>query len=155
MKCKEAEISILLQDSGELTHVRSRKLASHLDECESCRSFNRMMLESKTACAAVIEPSAKLMQDVMRTARVCAPVKKRIAFHGLKPALAMAASFVVIVGVLFGNYAHDQRVGMELVVTDAQMLDPADQVVSIMYDGLSEDDLAFHFLMTYQGDNES
>lgn len=154
MKCKEAEISILLQDSGELTHVRSLKLASHLDECESCRSFNRMMVESKAICEAEVDPSAKLMQDVMRTVRICAPAKKRISLHGLKPALAMAASFIVIVGVLFGNYSHN-RVGMELVVTDAQMLDPADQVVSIMYDGLSEDDLAFHFLMTYQGDNES
>ena len=37
-------------------------------------------------------------------------------------------------------------------VTETQLLDSEDQVVSIMYDGLSEDDLAFNFLMTYRDD---
>jgi hypothetical protein len=39
---------------------------------------------------------------------------------------------------------------MVYTVTETQLLDPDDQVVSIMYDGLSEDDLAFNFLMTYR-----
>ena len=41
------------------------------------------------------------------------------------------------------------KVGMEVVVTEGQLLEPDDQFVNVMYSGLSEDDLAFNFLMTY------
>ncbi len=39
---------------------------------------------------------------------------------------------------------------MEFVVTETQLLSAEDQIVSVMYEGLSDDDLAFNFLMTYE-----
>jgi len=39
---------------------------------------------------------------------------------------------------------------MELEVTNTQMMESEDQIVDVMYSGLSEDDLAFNFFMTFE-----
>jgi predicted anti-sigma-YlaC factor YlaD len=151
MKCKHAEKSILLKDSGELTPHQTGALAEHLDECTSCRAFERGLLESKTAFSPADEPNLKSLQNVLREARRNAPDRKHVKIFGLKPVLAMASSLAILLGIFLSNVSPDE-VGLVFNVTETQLLDPDDQVVSVMYDGLSEDDLAFNFLMTYWDD---
>jgi hypothetical protein len=88
------------------------------------------------------------VQNVLREARLNVPEKKTFALFAWKPVLAMAASIAVVLGLLM--VPDGNKVGMELVVTETQLLNSEDQAVSVMYEGLSEDDLAFNFLMTYE-----
>lgn len=148
MKCNDAEKLILLQDSGELSGKRIAALDIHLGACESCRGFVQFLAESAKGVDIGEEPPVKIVQNVLRAARTSAPEKKHVSIFGLKPALSMAACLVILAGLLVGHFNRN-RVGLELFMTDAQLLEPEDQVVSVMYEGLSEDDLAFNFLMTY------
>lgn len=153
MKCLEAEKSILLQDSRELGDAKTRDLVQHLSGCEACRHFKNAVIESANSFSIQYEPPLKVVQDVMRTARINAPTKrKRMPILVLKPAFAMVAAVVIGLGLFFSNTKPAENRDMVLVVTDTQLLEPEDQVVSIIYDGLSEDDLAFNFLMTYEDD---
>jgi len=148
MKCQEAEKLLLLQDSGEMPPNQANALATHLHNCNACREFQHAMIESQGYFRTKAEPSAKALQDVLREARLNAPKKKSPTLSVWKPALAMAASIVVVFGILMAPGGN--KVGMELVVTETQLLEAEDQAVSVMYEGLSEDDLAFNFLMTYE-----
>ncbi len=149
MKCNEAEKLILLQDSGEITPKPTDALASHLRRCEKCRGFQHSIEASRLAIPAMEEPGIKVVQDVLREARRLAPEKKPARIFGLKPALAMAASVLIGLGIFFSAFGPG-KVGMELDMTETQLLESEDQIVSVMYSGLSEDDLAFNFLMTYE-----
>jgi len=149
MKCTEAEKSILLQDSGELGSAGMLQLEEHLAGCDACQAFKQVLTASSTTFRAAEEPSLKTVQDVLRMARVHAPVRTRHHLFGWKPAVAMAAVAVAALGLFLGHYGPD-RIGIDMMVTDTQLLEPEDQVVSVMYEGLSEDDLAFNFLMTYE-----
>lgn len=149
MKCKDAEKLILLQDSGELPGRQENALSGHLGKCGPCRKFQLALAESRTSVISQEEPSAAAVQNVLRAARTNAPDKRPAGIFGFKPALAMAASVVIGLGIFF-TAVNSNKVGMELVVTETQLLEYEDQMVSVMYDGLSEDDLAFNFLMTYE-----
>jgi hypothetical protein len=153
MRCSEAEKSILLQDSGELGAARSGKLEAHLSGCASCRGFRQDLLNTGSVFNAGREPSAKAVQDVLRTARITAPTQQHQPVFIWKPAMAVAATVVLALGLFIGIY-DPYKVGMEIDMTEAQLLQPEDQVVSIMYEGLSEDDLAFNFLMTFEEELE-
>ncbi len=150
MKCLEAEKSILLQDSGELGSSRIVELDEHLAGCDACRAFKQVLIASSSSFRAGEEPAVKTVQDVLRMARVHAPGRKHQHVFGLKPAMTLAAVAVAALGLFLGHYGPD-RIGIEMMVTDTQLLTPEDQVVSVMYEGLSEDDLAFNFLMTNEG----
>ena len=149
MNCQNAENWMLLQDSGELPAKRENELAAHLHDCDSCQRFQFALIESRAAFQAVEEPSLKAVQNVLREARLNAPEKKRAKLLVLKPAVAIAASLIIGLGLFFGAFGPDE-VGMEFVVTETQLLSAEDQIVSVMYEGLSDDDLAFNFLMTYE-----
>jgi len=149
MKCQEAEQLILLKDSGEMAKKQANPLAAHLHDCESCQQFQHTLIESKNSFQFAKEPPAEIMQNILREARVNAPEKKRLAILRLKPALAMAASLLIGLGIFFSAFGPD-KVGMELVMNETQLMEFDDQLVSVMYSGLSEDDLAFNFLMTYE-----
>ena len=151
MNCKNAEKSMLLRHSGELAARKFAALAAHLHDCASCRGFQHALAESERRCTLADEPKLKTLQNVLREARLAAPERKHAGIFGLKPVLVMAASLVIVLGVFLSNVTPD-KVGMVFTVTETQLLDPGDQVVSVMYDGLSEDDLAFNFLMTYRDD---
>ena len=151
MKCQKAEKTMLLQDSGELSSRKDGALASHMHGCASCREFQQALVDSKSIYSLADEPRLKTLQNVLREARLNAPDRKHLRLFGLKPVLAMAASFAIVLGFFLSNISPD-KVGMIYTVTETQLLDSDDQVVSIMYDGLSEDDLAFNFLMTYRDD---
>lgn len=153
MKCSDAEKLILLQDSGELAAKQAGRLSSHLHGCKPCQRFQHALIESQNVFQAQEEPGAKVMQDILREARVNAPTKKKAQIWVLKPAIAMAASLVIGLGIFFSAFGPD-KVGMELVVSETDLLDMSDQMVSVMYEGLSEDDLAFNFLMTYEGNGQ-
>ncbi|MBN2163451.1 MAG: hypothetical protein JXR25_01080 [Pontiellaceae bacterium] len=152
MKCKEAEISILLQDSGELGSAKAKALSEHLSECAPCREFKQVLVGAASVSLPEEEPPIRAIQDVMRMARIEAPERRKKIFFGWKPALASALSFVFIMGVM-STGLHTDKVGMQLMVTETQLMEPEDQVVTVMYEGLSEDDLAFHFLMSYDSDS--
>jgi hypothetical protein len=151
MKCNEAEKSILLNDSGELSQKYGSALTTHLDHCISCQSFRNMLIEAREISFASEEPSETVLNTIKREARRIAPETKREKTHYWKPALAMAASFMLLTGLFFSTGRPD-RVGLELVMSDTELLGTHDQIVSVMYDGLSDDDLAFNFLMTYNED---
>lgn len=152
MNCHDAEKWILLQDSGELPAKRANELAAHLHDCGPCREFQFALIESKPHFyAQEEEPSATAMQNVLREARKSAPEKKliRLPHFGLRPALGMAATLAVALGLFFGMHSPD-KVAMELVMTETQLMDSETRVASMVYDGFSDDDLAFNFLMTYE-----
>jgi len=153
MKCNEAEKYILLKDSGELSGKHASELDAHVDTCLSCRQFAQLLKESSQLIEYAEEPSLRSVQNVLRTVRTNAPVKKRHAIFGYKPLLAAAASMVLLLGLLAG-YINNHRIGLEMFLSDAQLMNAEDQVVSVMYEGLSEDDLAFNFLMTYDESQE-
>jgi anti-sigma factor RsiW len=149
MNCQHAEKWILLQDSGELSNKHNNALAAHLHDCAACQQFQFALIESQNCFQTLEEPSIKAVQNILREARVNTPSKKRAAIWALKPAIAVAASLVVALGFFFSSFGPD-KVGMELVVTETQLLNASDQISSVMYSGYSDDDLAFNFLMTYE-----
>ena len=149
MKCHDAEKWILLDDSGEMPAKNECALIAHLNDCDACRQFKHALTKSELVFHPVDEPSAQIMQHVLREARQNAPQKKRATIWLIKPAIAAAAAAVVGLGLFFATPPSDQ-VGLELMVTETQLLTPDDQIASVMYNGLSEDDLAFNFLMTYE-----
>ncbi|MDF7826838.1 hypothetical protein P4B35_22615 [Pontiellaceae bacterium B12227] len=149
MKCQDAQKWILLQDSGEMPAKHGNALAAHMHDCEPCREFQFALIESQQVFQTQEEPSATAVQNVLREARLNVPEKKRATIWVLKPALVAAAALVIGVGLFFSAFSPD-KVGMELVVNETQLLTAEDQVASVMYNGLSDDDLAFNFLMTYE-----
>lgn len=152
MKCNEAEKWILLDDSGELSDKHGDALAAHLRDCNDCRSFRQILTEARNpANLPAEEPSETILNNIKREARRLAPETKRAKILYWKPALAMAASVMILLGLVLSSVRPD-RVGLELVMSDTDLLGTHDQIVSVMYDGLSEDDLAFNFLMTYSED---
>ena len=149
MKCSEAEKLLLLQDSGELAGNRINALAAHLRKCAECLHFQQSIEKSRLAIPAMEEPGVKVVQNILREARRLAPEKKPARILGLKPVLAMAASIMIGLGIFFSAFGPG-KVGMELDMSETQLLGSEEQIVSVMYSGLSEDDLAFNFLMTYE-----
>jgi len=145
MKCTEAEKWILLEDS----YPHSDTLAAHLRRCESCRSFQHALTVVRDVAQATEEPPEAILNNIKREARRQAPEPKKALLIYWKPALATAASVMIALGLFFTTYNPD-HVGLELVMSDAELLDTQDQAISVMYAGLSEDDLAFNFLMTYE-----
>ncbi len=149
MKCIKAEKLILLQDSGETANKHRGALAAHLHDCDPCRRFQHAMVESQRAFLPLAEPSATVLNNIKREARRRIPENPSAQIYYWKPALAMAASVMIALGLFFTAFSPD-RVGLELVMTETELLNTQDQIVSVMYSGLSEDDLAFNFLMTYE-----
>ncbi|MDF7806083.1 hypothetical protein P4E94_01450 [Pontiellaceae bacterium B12219] len=149
MNCQNAQKQILLQDSGELPKKYTNRLAAHLHDCEPCRQFQFALLESQPFFQPLEEPSAQVVQNVLREARLNAPEKKALKIRILKPAMAAAASLMIGLGIFFSLNGSD-KVAMELVVGKTQLLTVDDQISSVIYSGLSDDDLAFNFLMTYE-----
>ena len=153
MKCQNAEKLILFQNSDKIPKRKAVELTAHLNNCPSCREFRQALISVQDEFKPQHEPSLRTVQNILREARVTAPEKKAPKIFGLKPALAMASSVCIGLGLFFTVFNPD-RVAMEMVVTEAQLMDAENQVVSVMYSGLSEDDLAFNFLMTYEGDGQ-
>ena len=149
MKCNKAEKWVLLKDSGELTTRHEGALVAHLHDCEACRRFQHALVAAQDGSQIVAEPSVALLNNIKRETRRLAPEPKQAKILYWKPAVAMAASVMIGLGIFFTTFRPD-TVGMELIVTEMQMLDTQDQIVGVMYSGLSEDDLAFNFLMTYE-----
>ena len=150
MKCGEAEKQILLKDSGEMAGKSADALLSHLRKCDECRRFQHALVESQEVFQTLEEPSATVLGNVKREARMLAPEPRPARIFRWKPALAMAASVLIGLGVFLTVFRPD-HVGLELTMSETDLLAPGDQVVSVMYSGLSDDDLAFNFLMTYEG----
>lgn len=149
MNCQNAEKYILLQDSDELPARYGNSLAAHLHDCEPCRKFQFSLVEAQQTFRPLEEPPVTSIQHVLREARLAAPEKKRARLWALKPAVSMAASLLIIFGISFRAFGPD-KIGMDLVFTETQLLDTNDQISSVIYSGLSDDDLAFNFLMTYE-----
>lgn len=153
MKCTDAEKQILLKDSGELPAPQAAELARHLATCNACSRFEQMLRCTKEAFSPMQEPAEHTLQAIFKDARQNAPQHTRRITFPWKPALAIAASLTLVLS-LFTTLRTPGQEGMELVISETDLLNSADQVLSVMYDGLSEDDLAFNFLMTYEGDTE-
>ena len=149
MKCNEAEKCIRLQDSGEISGKHGGALAAHLHGCEACRRFQHALAGSRSIVQASEEPSEAILNNIKREARRRVPEQKQATFIYWKPAVAMAASVMIALGMFLSVFRPD-HIGLELVMTETELLGSQDQIVSVMYGGLSDDDLAFNFLMTYE-----
>jgi hypothetical protein len=149
MKCNKAEKWILLQDSNEMAAKYAGALAAHLHDCKPCRRFQHALVEAQDVFHPGTEPSEFVLNNIKREARKRVPETNRARIIYWKPALAMAASVMIALGMFFSSTQSD-TVGLELVMTETELLDTSGQIVSVMYSGLSEDDLAFNFLMTYE-----
>ncbi len=147
MKCNEAEKLILLQDSGEMAKKKRSGLTTHLHDCKPCHRFQHTVMESQEAFKATDEPPIAVLNHVKREARWLAPEKGRkiLIFN---PAVALAAALLIGLGVFFSTLRYNQ-IGLELILTETELLDTSDQIVRVMYNGLTEDDLAFNFIMTF------
>jgi|GEM_PF-2676155 len=153
MKCTKAEQRLLLADSGELADRRERVLEQHVAGCEDCRHFQHALQEAKSHFPTVGAPSEKVVQNIQREARILAPAYQQTKVFYWKPAFALAATVFIGLGIFFAAVRPD-TVGLELMMADTDLLESDDQIVSVMYSGLSEDDLAFNFLMTYEGNGQ-
>ncbi|MBN2704746.1 MAG: zf-HC2 domain-containing protein [Pontiellaceae bacterium] len=158
MRCQKAEKLIILRDADELSFRKVAALEAHLSTCSSCREFAKLMTESTRGVNMSEEPSVRAVQNVLRAARQRAPAASRsVPLLMLKPALGFTAAIMIGLAVFsqYGGTNTETVVpaaasnGMVLVVNDTQFLEPADQVIDVMYSGLSNEDLAFNFLMTY------
>lgn len=149
MKCGEAEKWILLQDSSEISSGHNEALCTHLRECAACRQFQHTLTITPDLFQATAEPPEAILNTIKREARRLAPEQKTAPIFHWKPALAMAASVAILFGIFLSAFRPD-HIGLELVMIETELFDIQDQVVSTMYGGLSEDDLAFNFLMTYE-----
>ena len=155
MKCSEAKKRILMRDSGELKPSAGAGLVSHLRSCAECRRFEEALRVSREAFQPLEEPSAAVLAEIKREARRLAPQRRPVLVSLWKPALAMAASLLVVLGIHLGRAGTGKGEGQgEGGLTATQLLDPQDQVVEVMYAALSDDDLAFDFLMSYDGADE-
>lgn len=153
MKCEKVQKLMLLQDSGELGAHSERVLEEHILGCDTCRGFKRLLIETKEHVETADGPREKVLQDIKRAARLQTPaLKKHNAFYW-KPAFATVATVLIGLGLFFSSFRPDS-VGLELVLEDTQLLSTEDQAVRVMYNGLSEDDLAFNFLMTYEDNGQ-
>ncbi len=153
MKCSEIEKLILLKDSGELTGTPTHRLSSHLNTCENCQQFSELLTQSKKTFQPLEEPPVAVVNEIKREARRLAPKKRQPLILYRKPVFALAASVLIGLGIFF-SHVTPNRDGLEIVLTETELLDPQDQAIDIMYGGLSDDDLAFNFLMTYEDNNE-
>jgi predicted anti-sigma-YlaC factor YlaD len=154
MKCNEAKNLLLLKESGELSRPKETTLlSSHLQTCAECRQFEKTLIQSRLLFQPLEEPPAAVLNEIKREARRTAPHSKRIKTLYWKPALAMAASALIALGLFF-THTRPAAGGLELVLTETELLTPADQAIDVMYSGLSDDDLAFNFLMTYEEASE-
>jgi len=153
MKCHDAEKLMLLQQSGCLSDRKIGALAAHRNQCPACAAFHQALTTAQSTFARQQEPPVRIVQNILREARTNAPEKKKYRTFVPRPALAMAASVFILLGLLFTAY-RPGRVGMEMIVTEAQLLNTEDQIASVLYSGLSEDDLAFNFFMTYEGNGQ-
>ena len=153
MKCHYAEKLMLLQHYGPISDRKSGAIAAHRNECPSCREFHKVLSAAQNTIEVREEPSLRVVQNILREARINAPEKKKVRILVSRPVLAMAASVVMVLGIFFSAF-NPGRVGMEMVVTEAQLMNTEDQITSVMYSGLSEDDLAFNFFMTYEGNGQ-
>ena len=151
MKCSEAEKQILLRDSGEWAKKNRNALLSHLRRCGECRRFQHALLEARDGFQTLEEPSHTVLNNIKREARKRAPEPSQAKILHWKPVLAMAASAMIGLGLFLTAFQPD-RVGMEFEMSETELLDSQGQLVNIMYSGLSDDDLAFNFLMTYDGE---
>ena len=128
MKCTEAEKLVLLEDSGERAGHQADTLSAHLGDCANCRNFQQSIAESRLAFQATEEPGSKVVQNILREARLNAPQRKPAGIFGLKPVLAMAASVLIGLGLFFSAFGPG-KVGMELDVTETQLMENGDQFV--------------------------
>ena len=148
MKCNEAEKWLIIEDSGENSGKHGGALAAHLHDCEACRRFQHALEESREVFETLNGPTDAVLNNIKHEASRLVPASRHTEIRYWKPALAMAASVMIGLGLFLSVFRPD-HVGLELVMTETDLFNTQDQIVSVMYSGLSEDDLAFNFLMTY------
>jgi anti-sigma factor RsiW len=147
MKCSDYEKQMLLYESQELPPRERRQLESHLKTCASCCSFLHLLQKSVQEPAD--EPSIDCLHTVNEMLRQKAPLRSR-PIHLRRRAIAIAASLLIGLG-LFALLYPQEKVGLELTLRDTQLLEMDEQLVESIYLSLTEDDLAFNFLMMSDG----
>lgn len=149
MKCSNIENWILLNDANELPQKYRKPLTQHLETCESCQAFEKLLHDSRMQPAH--EPPQALVDQILREARQQTPKKAPKTLLFIKPfSLALAATVLIAIGISFFHPKHLEQQA-EFVITESQILTVDYTVSSILEDTLTEDDQALNFLMTYDG----
>jgi hypothetical protein len=145
MTCKKVEKIIL---STPRDTPLPLQVSKHLQECATCRELLQTLQFFQKNSSIPIDPPTEIMENIFQQARKNVPTsssEKRIFYPILRPALAAAALFILLIGI-FISLPPVPTLQIPLVASDLQSLQ--EQSISIMYQGFSEEDLAVEFLMS-------
>ena len=107
MNCNEAQLNILLKDSGELSGIQQKDLDIHLNSCEDCVRYSKTNLKiMDMAIQAMPEngPSAGIIDNIKKQAQ---PIRRPLIFRRHIIQWAAAAALVLIV---LGNWSFTPKI---------------------------------------------
>ena len=109
MNCNEAQLNILLRDSGELPGNQQKDLDIHLNSCEECSQYSKTNQEIMDLAIQNMPddgPSAGILENISLQAQ---PIPRRtLIFRRHIIQWAAAAALVLIV---LGNWTFTSKVG--------------------------------------------
>jgi len=143
MTCEKTKNQILLEDTARL----SAEVSTHLKQCESCRDFQQIVTQSKKIFLPADQPSEALVDQIKNEAQRLAPSRSLKIWRRLRPTLAMAASFAILLGFVLTNTPQTEGIS-GLTLNETDLLNSQDQLLNVTTESFSEDDLAFNFMMT-------
>lgn len=108
MKCHTSEQWMLLEQTGELSPRRARRMEQHLAECTACREWHAALRVVETCTAKGMphgDPSATTLATIKRTARqhIDRPGYRHMPAPWLRPAYGLAAVAALCL-VLIGSH---------------------------------------------------
>lgn len=100
MNCEEIKNQILLAQSGELPDVQIKALKNHIDSCEECRQYARLLdiVSAHSNPYNVDGPSPETLAQVRNAISEGCKHKPLIMFPAFARMLAYAALFALLTG---------------------------------------------------------
>jgi len=108
MNCADAELLVLLMDSGEISTAQHHDLVDHLKDCEACRTLSREMASLRQTYATETDPhpgpSQQTLTRIRKAAKQHHTRRFQIIHHPWPIAIAAAASLIFCFATLrFAN----------------------------------------------------
>lgn len=116
MSCRDAELAVLLKQTGELDLTQLKQLAAHIESCADCRKYEQdsgSAFEAARAGMLQGDPGGEIIDSIIRKAGRRPSRIFRFGF-GQVVALAAAASVLVMAGwFAFNGTGKVTRMGMD------------------------------------------